>query len=46
MLAKQIGYVFETFLLNDLIKNNIALGVKKENIDNELIKMLLKKRII
>ena len=35
---KQIGYVFpETFLINDTIKKNIALGVKEENIDNYLI---------
>lgn len=41
---KQIGYVFpETFLLNDSIKNNIALGVKEENIDNELIQNAIKK---
>ena len=40
---KNIGYVSQNvFLLDDTIKNNIALGVDEENFDKNLFKKCLK----
>lgn len=39
---KQIGYVApETFIINDTIKKNIALGISEEKIDKEKLKKVI-----
>ena len=39
---KQIGYVApETFIINDTIKKNIALGISEKKIDNEKLKSVI-----